>query len=168
LAYVDNLTVWNNFTFTTFGSSLGGWGSLRIRFLSGSSFRIDDVFLLCAVETLFSFSLSLVLDLLHFIRVVIVADCIVKIKESLVTNLEGSSDVFTILHGSKVEVLEGCKRVFAVDSVYIDQDGDLLMLLILVTFKDIQEDLSVGFIGLQLDFLHGQEFNSDVDFLILL
>jgi hypothetical protein len=74
---------------------------------------------------------------LHLISVVIIAYGVIEIEETFVTNLEGPSDVLTILHGSKVEVLEGCKRVLAVDSVHIYQDGDLLMLLILIAFENV-------------------------------
>lgn len=40
------------------------------------------------------------------------------------------------------------------------------MFLILVAFKDVQEDLCSRLVSLQLDFLHGQESHLNVDFLI--
>jgi len=42
------------------------------------------------------------------------------------------------------------------------------MLLVLITFKNVQEDLSILLVGLHLDFLHSQELNNDVNLFILL
>ena len=100
----------------------------------------------------FCLLLALFFDLRLFIFVVEVADGVLEFEEAFVSDLKRSGDILAVLHRAEIKVLEGSERVFRVDSVEIHQDRDLLVLLVLVALKDVQEDLSVLFVGLHLVF----------------
>jgi len=117
--------------FTALSACLCGWSSLRVRLLTGSSFGVFFAF--SAKQTLFSLFLTLLANFVLFIIIVVVTNGVFELKETLIANLELASNVLSILHGAKVQVLQRCQRILAVNSVHVDQDRDRLMLLILIT-----------------------------------
>ena len=106
---------------------------------------------------------------LSFLFLIIeVADSILELELTFVLNLKGSLHLIAELHRAEVEVAKGRDRELAEDSLYRDEDRNLLMLLLLLTFKDDHSDVT-ALLGLhKLLFNLAHELNVDVDIFVRL
>jgi hypothetical protein len=153
-----------NFTLTTF-TALGWGSSLRIGFLS-LSLRV--FFLFGSVETLITFTFAFLLNLLLFLFVGYVANGVLEFEKTFVADFKRASTSLTVLHGAEVQISERCNLIFREHCIDVDQNRDALVLLVLVSFKNVEGNIGSALVGLELDFLLGKEADYNIDFLIRL
>jgi hypothetical protein len=129
--------------------------------LAGFSFGTTLGLLCCSflspIDSLVLFFLSFSFDSSLGFFVVEIADGVLELEEAIISYLESSLFLSTVLHWAKVDSLQRSDGVFRELSIHVDIDRNGLVDLLSSSFQDVQNHVSVLSGCLQFDFSLGKE-----------